>query len=121
MGFAEGSGLLFLAGMANGVRFFAPPYWKIDACAQARGAQSVLRGVKQCIAGVTRGSSKNSPRGKSEGSKVSQPISADALFYNKKTHGRALSARITLAHQTPSGPVMLLYGEINVEHSPPVE
>ena len=44
MGFAEGSGLLFLAGMANGVRFFAPPYWKIDACA-ARGAESVLRGV----------------------------------------------------------------------------
>ena len=34
MGFAEGSGLLFLAGMANGVRFFAPPYWKIDACAR---------------------------------------------------------------------------------------
>jgi type IV secretion system protein VirD4 len=34
MGFAEGSGLLFLAGMANGVRFFAPPYWKIDACKQ---------------------------------------------------------------------------------------
>ncbi len=34
MGFAEGSGLLFLAGMANGVRFFAPPYWKIDAAAR---------------------------------------------------------------------------------------
>ena len=31
MGFAEGTGLLWLAGMANGVRFFAPPYWKIDA------------------------------------------------------------------------------------------
>jgi type IV secretion system protein VirD4 len=29
MGFAEGTGLLFLAGMANGVRFFAPPYWNI--------------------------------------------------------------------------------------------
>ena len=42
MGFAEGSGLLFLAGMANGVRFFAPPYWKIDACAATRGAESVL-------------------------------------------------------------------------------
>jgi type IV secretion system protein VirD4 len=33
MGFAEGSGLLWLAGMANGVRFFAPPYWKIEQCA----------------------------------------------------------------------------------------
>ena len=30
MGFAEGSGLLFLAGMSHGVRFFAPPYWKIE-------------------------------------------------------------------------------------------
>src|SRR6202035_2152976 len=30
MGFAEGTGLLWLAGMANGVRFFAPPYWKIE-------------------------------------------------------------------------------------------
>lgn len=37
MGFAEGTGLLFLAGMAHGVRFFAPPYWKIDACAQRAG------------------------------------------------------------------------------------
>ena len=37
MGFAEGTGLLFLAGMANGVRFFAPPYWKIDACKQRAG------------------------------------------------------------------------------------
>ncbi len=34
MGFPEGTGLLFLAGMANGVRFFAPPYWKIDQCQQ---------------------------------------------------------------------------------------
>jgi type IV secretion system protein VirD4 len=34
MGFAEGTGLLFLSGMANGVRFFAPPYWKIAACAE---------------------------------------------------------------------------------------
>jgi hypothetical protein len=33
MGLAEGSGLLFLSGMASGVRFFAPPYWKIAACA----------------------------------------------------------------------------------------
>jgi type IV secretion system protein VirD4 len=30
MGFAEGTGLLWLAGMANGVRFFAPPYWNIE-------------------------------------------------------------------------------------------
>jgi hypothetical protein len=30
MGFAEGTGLFWLAGMANGVRFFAPPYWKIE-------------------------------------------------------------------------------------------
>jgi type IV secretory pathway TraG/TraD family ATPase VirD4 len=34
MGFAEGTGLLWLAGMANGVRFFAPPYWKIEAAAK---------------------------------------------------------------------------------------
>lgn len=37
MGFAEGSGVLWLAGMANGVRFFAPPYWKIDQCAGRAG------------------------------------------------------------------------------------
>lgn len=30
MGFTEGTGLFWLAGMANGVRFFAPPYWKIE-------------------------------------------------------------------------------------------
>jgi len=30
MGFAEGTGLLFLAGEKNGARFFAPPYWKIE-------------------------------------------------------------------------------------------
>jgi|HubBroStandDraft_2_1064218.scaffolds.fasta_scaffold03192_7 type IV secretion system protein VirD4 len=34
MGFAEGTGLFWLAGMSNGVRFFAPPYWKIAACAK---------------------------------------------------------------------------------------
>ena len=34
MGFAEGSCLLWLAGMANGVRFFAPPYWKIEQAAK---------------------------------------------------------------------------------------
>lgn len=32
MGFAEGTGLFWLAGMANGVRFFAPPYWKTEQC-----------------------------------------------------------------------------------------
>jgi type IV secretion system protein VirD4 len=32
MGFAEGTGLLWVAGMANSVRFFAPPYWKIEQC-----------------------------------------------------------------------------------------
>ena len=45
MGFAEGTGLLWLAGMANGVRFFAPPYWKIEQADEARGEESVLRGV----------------------------------------------------------------------------
>ena len=39
MGFAEGTGLLWLAGMANGVRFFAPPYWNIRLCEQ-RGKRS---------------------------------------------------------------------------------
>jgi type IV secretion system protein VirD4 len=34
MGFPEGTGLLWLAGMANGVRFFAPPYWKIQRAAK---------------------------------------------------------------------------------------
>ena len=37
MGFAEGTGLLWLAGMANGVRFFAPPYWKIEQAAKRAG------------------------------------------------------------------------------------
>jgi hypothetical protein len=32
MGSTERSGLFWLAGMANGVRFFAPPYWKIEQC-----------------------------------------------------------------------------------------
>ncbi len=44
MGFAEGSGVLFLAGMANGVRFFAPPYWKIDACKQRAGRNPYYEG-----------------------------------------------------------------------------
>lgn len=30
MGFAEGTGLLWLSEMANGVRFFAPPCRKIE-------------------------------------------------------------------------------------------
>ncbi|WP_426422557.1 type IV secretory system conjugative DNA transfer family protein [Bradyrhizobium genosp. A] len=34
MGFTEGTGLFFLAGMENTTRFFAPPYWKIDQCAK---------------------------------------------------------------------------------------
>jgi type IV secretion system protein VirD4 len=34
MGFAEGTGLFWLAGSANSVRFFAPPYWKIEQCAK---------------------------------------------------------------------------------------
>jgi type IV secretion system protein VirD4 len=33
MGSTEGTGLFWLAGMANGVRFFAPPYWKIEQAA----------------------------------------------------------------------------------------
>ena len=40
MGFAEGTGLLWLAGMANGVRFFAPPYWNIEQ------AESARRGIR---------------------------------------------------------------------------
>ena len=34
MGFAQGTGLFWVAGMANGVRFFAPPYWKIEQSAK---------------------------------------------------------------------------------------
>ena len=44
MGFAEGTGLLWLAGMANGVRFFAPPYWKIAACAARAGRNPYYEG-----------------------------------------------------------------------------
>lgn len=29
MSFEEGTGLAFLAGMGNGARFYAPPYWKV--------------------------------------------------------------------------------------------
>jgi type IV secretion system protein VirD4 len=31
-GFEEGMGLLWLAGLGNGARFFAPSYWKIGEC-----------------------------------------------------------------------------------------
>ena len=34
MGFAEGTGLFWLAGMATGVRFFPSSYWKIEQCAK---------------------------------------------------------------------------------------
>lgn len=44
MGFAEGTGLLFLSGMANGVRFFAPPYWKIEQCAKRAGRNPYYEG-----------------------------------------------------------------------------
>jgi hypothetical protein len=32
IGFEEGMGLLWLAGMGNSTRFFAPSYWKIKEC-----------------------------------------------------------------------------------------
>ena len=44
MGFAEGTGLLWLAGMPNGARFFAPPYWKIDQ-AEDRAAPNPYYGA----------------------------------------------------------------------------
>jgi type IV secretion system protein VirD4 len=44
MGFEEGTGLLFLSGMANGVRFFAPPYWKITQCAERAGRNPYFEG-----------------------------------------------------------------------------
>ena len=44
MGFAEGTGLLWLAGMANGVRFFAPPYWKIEQAAKRAGRNPYYEG-----------------------------------------------------------------------------
>lgn len=44
MGFAEGMGLLWIARMANSVRFFTPPYWKIEQ-AKARREESVLRAL----------------------------------------------------------------------------
>jgi len=44
MGFAEGTGLFWLAGMANGVRFFAPPYWKIEQCVQRAATNPYYNG-----------------------------------------------------------------------------
>jgi len=44
MGFAEGTGLFWLAGMANGVRFFAPPYWKIEQCAKRAARNPYYQG-----------------------------------------------------------------------------
>jgi type IV secretion system protein VirD4 len=44
MGFSEGSGVLWLAGMANGVRFFSPPYWKIDQAAKRAGRNPYYEG-----------------------------------------------------------------------------
>jgi hypothetical protein len=44
MGFAEGTGLFWLAGMANGVRFFAPPYWKIEQCAKRAASNPYYEG-----------------------------------------------------------------------------
>lgn len=37
MSFGEGTGLLFFSGMGNGARFYAPPYWKIDALKNRAG------------------------------------------------------------------------------------
>ena len=44
MGFAEGTGLFFLAGMANGVRYFAPPYWKIASYAKRAAINPYYQG-----------------------------------------------------------------------------
>jgi type IV secretion system protein VirD4 len=44
MGFAEGTGLFWLAGMANGVRFFAPPYWKIESCVKRAARNPYYQG-----------------------------------------------------------------------------
>jgi type IV secretion system protein VirD4 len=44
MGFAEGTGLFWLAGMSNGVRFFAPPYWKIAPCAKRAAKNPYYKG-----------------------------------------------------------------------------
>ena len=42
MGFAEGSGLLWLAGMANGVRFFAPLYWTITRLKECAPERAIM-------------------------------------------------------------------------------
>jgi type IV secretion system protein VirD4 len=48
MGFAEGTGLFWLAGMANGVRFFAPPYWKIETCAECAALNPYYEARDEC-------------------------------------------------------------------------
>jgi type IV secretion system protein VirD4 len=44
MGFAEGTGLFWLAGMENGVRFFAPSYWKIEQAAKRAARNPYFEG-----------------------------------------------------------------------------
>jgi hypothetical protein len=44
MGFAEGTGLFWLAGMSNGVRFFAPPYWKVESCVKRAARNPYYQG-----------------------------------------------------------------------------
>jgi type IV secretion system protein VirD4 len=44
MGFAEGTGLYWQAGMADGVRFFLPPYWKIEQCAKRAAPNPYFEG-----------------------------------------------------------------------------
>jgi hypothetical protein len=54
MGFAEGTGLFWLAGMANGVRFFAPPYWKIEQRPSApRRIRTMMGDTFKYVAGET--------------------------------------------------------------------
>ena len=61
MGFAEGTGLLWLAGMANGVRFFAPPYWKIEQAEKRAARKSVLRRMMPADGAQRRGGSRGLP------------------------------------------------------------
>jgi hypothetical protein len=37
------------AAFANGVRFFAPPYWKIEQCAKRVAANPYYRGERYCL------------------------------------------------------------------------
>ena len=43
-GLRRKNGLLWLAGMANRVRFFAPPYWKIEQAAKREARNSYYEG-----------------------------------------------------------------------------